>query len=118
MTRSMLIAAATLCMVWPAVAQKAKPTQQFILPDGDAKPTIEAMCVACHDLRRVVNSNYSPEEWKNVVNMMVSAGTPLTPAQNEMISAYLIRSFPGKPKPAPVIIAGPVQVAFKEWQVP
>ena len=76
------------------------------------------MCVACHDLRRVVNSNYSPEEWRNVVNMMVSAGTPLSAAQKEMVTAYLIKNFPGKPKPAPVIVAGPVQVTFKEWQLP
>jgi virginiamycin B lyase len=118
MTRSALIVAAILCTGWPAFAQEAKPAQQFNLPDGDAKPIIEAMCVACHDLRRVVNSNYSPEEWRNAVNMMVSAGTPLSAAQKETVTAYLIKNFPGKPKPAPVIVAGPVQVTFKEWQLP
>jgi virginiamycin B lyase len=125
MTRSTLvIAAAILYAATPARGQDTRPApavkaaEQYVLPDGNAKQTIEAMCVGCHDLRRVVRSNYSPEEWRNVVNMMVSAGTPLSPAQKDMITAYLIKNFPGKPKPAPAIIAGTVQVSFKEWQVP
>jgi virginiamycin B lyase len=99
----------------PALAQQAT---QFTLPDGEAKQAIETTCVGCHDLRRVANSNYSPDEWRNVVNMMVSAGTPLSPSQKEAVTNYLIKNFPGKPKPAPNLIAGPVQISFQEWQVP
>ena len=97
---------------------ETKAAEQFVLPDGAAKQTIETICVGCHDLRRVVHSNYSPDEWHNVVNMMVSAGAPLSPAQKEAVIDYLVANFPGKPKPAPVIIAGPVDVSFHEWQVP
>jgi len=64
------------------------------LPEGAAKQTIETMCVGCHDLRRVVHSNYSPDEWHNVVNMMVSAGAPLSPAQKEAVTDYLVANFP------------------------
>ena len=116
--RVILIAAAAFCVAGHASAQEAASANQYSLPDGDAKQTIETVCVACHDLRRVVHSNYSQAEWHNVINMMVSAGAPLTPAQKESVTDYLIKNFPGKPKPAPSIIAGPVQVSFKEWPVP
>jgi virginiamycin B lyase len=127
MTRSTLFAvAAMLCVAWPALGQETpqdtpsetKAAEQFVLPEGAAKQTVETMCVGCHDLRRVVHSNYSPDEWHNVVNMMVSAGAPLSAAQKDAVTDYLVANFPGKPKPAPVIIAGPVAVSFHEWQVP
>jgi virginiamycin B lyase len=123
MRKALIAAAASFCVVAHALAQEGAPTgsapiDQVTLPDGDAKQTIEAVCVGCHDLRRVVRSNNSPEEWRNAINMMVSAGAPLTPDQKEQVIAYLIKNFPGKPRPAPAIIAGPVQVSFKEWPVP
>jgi virginiamycin B lyase len=114
----MLIGAAICVAASPAFAQAGGTAPPYVLPDGDGKQTVETMCVSCHDLRRVVHSNYSPEEWRNVVNMMVSAGTPLNSAQKDEVTAYLIKSFPGKPKPTPVIVPGPVQVTFREWQVP
>ena len=123
MTKSIPLAvAAMICVALPAWAQEPQPSgqpaEQNVLPDGDAKPIIEATCLGCHDLRRVVHSNYSNEEWQNVVNMMVSAGAPLSPSQKEMVTAYLIKNFPGKPKPEPNIIRGPVQVSFQQWPVP
>jgi len=122
-TRSILLAAAAMLgAALPVLGQEAAPSsnppEQFVLPEGAAKQTVETMCVACHDLRRVVHSNYSPDEWRNVVNMMVSAGAPLSPSQKQDVTAYLIQNFPGKPKPAPAIIAGPVDVSFKEWELP
>ena len=122
-TRSILLAAAAMLgAALPVLGQEAAPSsnqpEQFVLPEGAAKQTVETMCVACHDLRRVVHSNYSPDEWRNVVNMMVSAGAPLSPSQKQDVTAYLIQNFPGKPKPAPTIIAGPVDVSFKEWELP
>jgi virginiamycin B lyase len=117
-------AAAALSIALPALGQESQPpsatapAEQFVLPEGAAKQTVETTCVACHDLRRVVHSNYSPEEWHNVVNMMVSAGAPLSASQKQAVTDYLIANFPGKPKPAPVIVPGPVKVSFQEWQVP
>ena len=69
MMRSTLIAiAATLCAAAQALAQApdSGTPEQVALPDGAAKQTVETVCVACHDLRRVVRSNYSAEEWRNV----------------------------------------------------
>jgi virginiamycin B lyase len=92
--------------------------QSFTLPEGSAKQLVEERCVACHDLRRVVNSNYSPTEWQNVVNMMMAAGAPINQDEADRIRDYLNASFPGKPRPQPVAIPGPVQVTFKQWDTP
>ncbi len=118
MTRPILLAAAALFAGSSALAQQSGPAGTSNLPDGDAKEIVATTCVACHDLRRVVHSDYSNEEWRNVVNMMVSAGAPLAPAQKQAVTDYLIKNFPGKPKPKPALIAGPVQVSFKEWELP
>ena len=41
---------------------------------SEAKPVIQEKCVACHDLRRVVNANKDAEEWRETVHMMKAAG--------------------------------------------
>ena len=123
-TRSllMLTAAASLCAVLPAFAQglQGDPSQPggYALPDGNGKQLVQQNCVGCHDLRRVVTANNSPDEWRNVVNMMKSAGAPLSQDQVAVVTDYLNKSFPGKGKPPAVIVPGPVNVSFKEWPVP
>ena len=118
----MLTAAASLFAAFPAFAQEAQfdPSQPggAVLPDGAGKKLVQDNCVGCHDLRRVVTANNSPEDWRNVVNMMKSAGAPLTPDQVAIVTDYLNKSFPGKGKPKAVIVPGPVTVSFKEWPVP
>jgi virginiamycin B lyase len=110
------VAAVCFSVAHPAYAQQA---EQYSLPEGNGKETVQALCTGCHDLRRVVNSNYSPEEWQNVVNMMIAAGARMTPAQVTTVSNYLIASFPQKQaRPASLIVPGDAQVSFKEWTVP
>jgi virginiamycin B lyase len=110
------------CAVTPALAQTVQPDSSqpgnFPLPDGAGKILVQEACISCHDLRRVVNSNYTPQEWHNVIDMMIAAGTHLTPEQATIVRDYLAASFPGKPKPKPATLAGPVQVTFQEWTVP
>jgi virginiamycin B lyase len=53
-----------------------------------------------------------------VLRMMINQGAQLPPDQVEPLREYLTRSFPEKPKPAGVVIPGPANVSFKEWQVP
>jgi virginiamycin B lyase len=88
------------------------------LPEGSAKVLVQEKCTICHDLRRVVNSNYSPAEWQNVVNMMMAAGAPINQGEANQIRDYLTASFPGKPRPKPVVIDGPDRVEFLAWNVP
>jgi virginiamycin B lyase len=124
--KSLLLFAAASLWAGPAFSQAPRQVQQadpsqpgnYALPDGNGKQLVQQNCVSCHDLRRVVLSNYSPQEWQNVVNMMKSAGAPLTTEQVAIVTDYLNTHFPGSGKPKPVIIPGPVNVSFKAWPVP
>ena len=89
-----------------------------MLPAGSAKALVEENCTICHNLRNIVNSNKSQEDWQNTVNMMKAAGAPIDDAQAEQIKAYLIANFPEKPRPKPAVIAGAVQLKFQIWTVP
>src|SRR5436853_5746064 len=89
-----LIAFASLCAVLPAQAQVVQPDPSqpggFPLPDGSAKVLIQEKCIVCHDLRRVVNNNKSPDEWRETVHMMKAAGALITDEHSNQIAEYLI----------------------------
>ena len=117
-----LTTAASLCAVISAQGQVVQPTPgapgDYVLPDGSAKKLVQDNCTVCHNLRNIVNSNKSAEDWDNTVNMMMSAGAPITREQGNEIRDYLIASFPEKPRPKPAAINGPVQIKFREWSLP
>jgi virginiamycin B lyase len=122
--KSLLIVttAASVFAVASAQSQVVQPTPgapgDYVLPDGGAKKLVEDNCTICHNLRNVVNSNKSAEDWDNTVNMMMAAGAPITREQGRQIRDYLIASFPEKPRPKPAAISGAVQVKFREWSLP
>ena len=117
-----LTTAASVCAVLSAHGQIVQPTPgvpgDYVLPEGSAKKLVQDNCIVCHNLRNIVNSNKSSEDWDNTVNMMKSAGAPITDEEAGQIKAYLIASFPEKPRPKPAAINGPVQVRFKQWSLP
>lgn len=88
------------------------------LPDGEAKPIIEAACSVCHSLGNITNSGHTPEEWKTTIAMMRNAGADLPADKVEMVTNYLIENFPEKPAPPAVIVPGSVEVSFQEWKLP
>lgn len=94
------------------------PVQPSELPEGPGKQIIETACMGCHEPRRIQNTNYSPEEWRQVIAMMVNFGAPVPKDQIATLTDYLIKTFPERPKPAPVLLPGPLQVSIKEWDVP
>jgi virginiamycin B lyase len=104
------LTAAMLSFALPAKAQQ--------LPDGPGKELAEANCNSCHTLLSRVGSGYTANGWNTVLRMMINQGAPLTADQAEPLKAYLIKSFPEKGKPGGVVIPGPAEVSFKEWQVP
>src|SRR3954447_19596444 len=122
--RSLLgvVAGGALLAALPVHAQVVQPdpTQpgNYPLPNGSAKTVVQEKCVVCHDLRNIVNSNKSAEDWDNTVNMMAAAGAAVNDAQIKEIKAYLIASFPERPRPQPAKIGGPVQVKFTQWNTP
>jgi len=108
-----LIAAGLLCVATQASAQQA----QAEFPDGPGKQTFVSLCGGCHDINRV-RAGYTPEGWRTVVRMMLNFGVGVPKEEIEPLTRYLIANFPERPRPAAVIIAGPVEAAIKLWQVP
>src|ERR1700681_1465902 len=88
------------------------------LHDGPGKELPVANCNGCHTLLSRVGAGYTPEGWRTVLRMMLNQGAPLPADQVEPLREYLTSSFPEKGKPAGVVIEGPAEVSFKEWQAP
>src|SRR6266446_4063000 len=122
--RSLLgvVAGGALFAALSAHAQVVQPDPaqpgNYPLPDGSAKELVQQRCVVCHNLRNIVNSNKSAEDWDNTVNMMAAAGAPVNADEIKQIKAYLTAVFPEKPRPQPAKIGGPVQVKFTQWNTP
>jgi virginiamycin B lyase len=91
---------------------------QSQLPDGPGKQTVQVVCSYCHTLDRVTETRLTPQEWKDLVNLMVVYGAPLRPADVAVVTDYLTKNFKGEPKPKGVVIPGPVQASIKEWVLP
>lgn len=111
----------TLCMAgllaaapWTGAAAQ-QPGADF--PDGPGKPQVVATCGGCHDINRL-KAGYSPEGWLTVVRMMQNADAPVGPQDWPTVMAYLMKSFPERPRPAAVLAPGPAKVEIKLWPVP
>jgi virginiamycin B lyase len=120
--RSLLICtmAGSLFLVVPARGQEQMQDRAPVqLPDGDAKELISDTCSACHSLSNITNSQgHTPDEWKTTVAMMLNVGAAVPADKVDMVTNYLIKNFPAKPGPTPVMIPGNVEVSFKEWNLP
>jgi len=104
--------AAALASVTPVMAQQAGEN----FPDGPGKSTVLGICGGCHDINRLT-AGYTPEGWHTVIRMMQNFGAPIPPDQVATITDYVTKSFPEKPRPAAVLLAGSIDVTIKEWPV-
>jgi len=114
--RWLLRACATVlvCAALPALGQQKPPA----LPDGPGKEQVAALCSGCHGLSRVMNSGYPQAYWNTVTRMMINFGVTIPPDQINLVTDYLAKNLPEKPKPDANIIPGPAKIAIREWQVP
>jgi len=110
---ALTLLAAVALAITPVLAQQAG--QNF--PDGPGKSAVLGICGGCHELARL-KAGYTPEGWQTVLRMMQNFGAPIPPDQASTIAEYLTKSFPEKPRPAAALIAGPTEVAIKEWPLP
>ena len=60
----------------------------------DGKSLVEERCTGCHDLGRVERAKMGEEEWKATVERMVSKGTQLNEAEQEVVIQYLAEAYP------------------------
>lgn len=107
-----LFGAVTLHAQAPPAGARRAPTP---LPDGPGKEAVTATCGSCHGLNMISGAaGYSQAQWRDLIATMVAL-----PKDTETeITGYLARHFPHKPGRAPELVAGDVQVTFREWVVP
>jgi mono/diheme cytochrome c family protein len=74
-------------------AAGAAPAVLAPLPSGTGKELVEARCVTCHDLLRIVASRRQKTEWDAIVANMINRGATATPEERQTIVAYLATQF-------------------------
>src|SRR5262245_55840149 len=83
-----LVAAVAAILLCPAPAANA---QEF--PDGPGKEVFVAACGVCHEIGRA-RAGYTPEGWRTVVQMMRNVAAPVPADKWDVLTEYLIKSFP------------------------
>src|SRR6516162_9185148 len=63
-------------------------------PEGDVKQLVEAECTTCHPATMITGAGHTPEDWKLLVERMVSAGAEIPKDKIAAATAYLAKNFP------------------------
>lgn len=105
--RVALIASALVSTTAPAWGQDAADR---------GKTLVDAQCNSCHALTARVGSGYTKEGWNTVMRMMTNHGVKISAEDLPAMTAYLVKTFPVKPRPPAVLIPGPTKVTMKAWQ--
>ena len=113
--RKIALTATIFCL--GAFAQQ-KGKQQSGLPDGPVKSLVAGACTTCHADTMITQNGHTREDWKLVVERMVSAGAEIPANQMAAVTDYLAKNFPEGNIAKAVIVPGPVKVTFKEFKVP
>jgi mono/diheme cytochrome c family protein len=71
------------------LAAGAAPAALAPLPSGPGKELVEARCVTCHDLLRIVASRRPKSDWDAIVANMINRGATATPDERQTIVSYL-----------------------------
>ena len=106
-------------LVVPMLFLGVSAWSQSVLPEGNGKEVVGRACVQCHDLERVTEARFAPQDWRDVVDGMVhNFGASLSEDEVEVVASYLATNFPGDPIPPATIVPGNVKVSIHEWTVP
>src|ERR1044071_5047419 len=87
--------AALFAMVFclSAFAQQ-KGKQQASLPEGSEKNLVATACTTCHAETMITQNGHTREDWKLVVERMVSAGAEIPQNRMAAVTDYLAKNFP------------------------
>ncbi len=83
-----------------AAAQGSAPTAQAksdLSHADDGKRPFERICADCHGLALIIDQRHTEDEWRTVVDSMVSRGAQGTDEEFNLIVKYLTKNF-GKTK--------------------
>ena len=121
MRRLTVLAGAAVVFGWAtavlAQQQTGRAAIESKFPDGPGKQIVVGICSGCHDLARLT-AGYTPEGWLSVTTMMRNFGAPVPADKWDTVRAYLIRSFPERPRPEAKLLPGPAQVFIMQWPLP
>ena len=70
----------------------AAVSQAVSLPDADGKQQVVGACTRCHGVDVIVAQPRSPDEWAEVVSVMIGHGATLTDEEYDKILAYLAKN--------------------------
>ena len=65
----------------------------FVLPEGEAKRTIEASCASCHTLEVLEGKQWTKPRWQAVVGNMVERGAAINKEDSAKVVDYLVKNF-------------------------
>jgi virginiamycin B lyase len=83
---------AVITLTATAAGQSPPP----VLPEGQGKELVEAVCTACHTLERVVAKRATKAEWQDKVLEMLQEDPDITQQERDQIVEYLAKAFPPK----------------------
>ncbi len=63
------------------------------LPEGKGKEIVERVCQQCHGLEAITSSHRTQQEWRDVVNEMISNGATLQDSEVDVVAEYLAKNF-------------------------
>ena len=106
MIRTLSVAFAAALSVTAVPSSRAQD-----LPPGPGHDYVVASCGSCHPLNRL-RAGYTADGWRIVLRMMHNAGVTVPECQAEEVVSYLATNFPERPRPAAVIVPGPVDIAM------
>lgn len=102
MNRQLLLA--ILFVGSPAWAAESPAPRRFNpnieLPEGEGKALVLRACTQCHELAGLAGYKgyWNRAKWKEMVVGMVKHGSPLVPAEQELVTDYLTQHFGPAPK--------------------
>jgi cytochrome c5 len=77
----------------PLVLMATAFAGDFVLPEGDAKTTVESACTTCHTLGILEGKQWNKPRWQAVVADMVQRGAPLSKNDSAKVADYLAKNF-------------------------
>src|SRR5262249_38763195 len=79
------------------------------LPDAPGRELVERVCSACHSLSRFADLRMDAASWRDKVRTMMGPGADATPAEAEVIIAFLAKNLgaAGQAPPAETKAAAP-----------
>ena len=94
--RGLLAALLPFLVLVPACTRRATGSTAALTP-ADPEPTpdaaavLERACTVCHDLGGLsaYSGSWGEEEWRSMVETMVSYGARVSPAEIDLLAAYL-----------------------------